>query len=138
MHHAVVAVPHPQAATGPLAPVLRLSAVGLAVRGPAAGLADELLGPQRRGLGKQCRVGLDGFGAGLLDGLGEPLGVGLRHPPRLHRVAHRGRGLDHPGGVDLAAGLVVRQPGGVGQHLGAAVAMALSLGDDASRAGLER
>ena len=139
MHHAVVIVgPHPHAAAGPQPPVLGLPAVGLAVRGPAAGLPGELLGPHRFCLGQQLVVGLNNVSAGLVDGLCQPLGVGLRHPPRLHRLAHRGNGPERLGRFDLAAGLMARHPGCVRQDLGAAVAVALGLRDDAGRARLER
>ena len=77
MHHAVIAVPHAHTTPGPQPPVLGLATVSLVVRGPAAGLAGELLGPHRLRLGQQLPIGFDISSAGLLHRVGQPLGVGL-------------------------------------------------------------
>ena len=124
VRHPVVAVPHAHAAPGPQAAILGLAAVALTVCGPAPGLLGEPLRRQRLGLGQQVGVALDILGAGLLERLSEPLRIGGRDPAGLHRFTYRGRGLDRLCGVDVSVGVLAGRSGGLGEHVGSAVAVA--------------
>ena len=110
MHHPVIAVPHPYTAASALTCILALTAVALAFHSPAAGLLGELLRPHRLRLVQQIPVILDIGRAGLPRSLRKPPGVRHRDPPRLHRVTQPGRAAQSLSGLDLAAGLLPRQP----------------------------
>ena len=110
VHHPVVTVVHTHTASGPLAGMLALAAVALAIHSPAAGLFRELLGPHRLSLGQQLAVRIHIGRASPINRLGQPLGVGLRHPPLSHRVAQPRHVLGRLGSLDLAASLLPRQP----------------------------
>ena len=128
MHHAVIAVPDPYRPPSPQPAVLRLAAVGLTLSGPPLGLLGELLGPQRLRLGQKIAIGLDLSDAGLVERVGEMLGVGERHPTILNSLPHRRHRTDRLGGPHLAAGVVTRHPGALSEHMSPTVAMVAAAG----------
>ena len=77
------------------------------------------------GLRQQFAVRLDVCGAGLVDCLGKAPGVGRRDPAVGHRIAQSLGLAQRLGCPDLAASLMSRQARVGGQHLDAAVTMAL-------------
>ena len=138
VHHAIVSVPHAHAAPSPLTAVLGLAAVALSVRCPALGLLREAFRRQRLRLGQQIAVALDILGTGLLERLGKPLCVRGSDSARLHRVTHRGRGLDRLRRANAPEGVLPRRPSGLGKHMRAAIAVTAARRHSRRRKRLDR